>query len=105
MDSVSFLPFPLRKLPDAFVLTDTKSWYAHDFDTEENLDYVGSKPDVSYYGLNELGEKLKWEFLTWYESEKSEKPFNKRRVLQRNSQDDVSHLRSACRVFRREFMR
>jgi len=27
LDSVSFLPFALRKLPDAFGLTATKSWY------------------------------------------------------------------------------
>jgi len=29
LDSVSFLPFPLRKLPEAFGLTTTKSWYPH----------------------------------------------------------------------------
>jgi len=54
LDSVSFLPFALRKLPDAFGLTATKSWYPHYFNTEENLKYVGPIPDASYYGVNEM---------------------------------------------------
>jgi len=35
LDSVSFLPFPLRRLPEAFGLTVAKSWYPHYFNTEE----------------------------------------------------------------------
>jgi len=44
LDSVSFLPCPLRKLTEAYVLTSSKSWYPHYFNTEENLDYVGPIP-------------------------------------------------------------
>jgi len=55
LDSVSFLPLPLRKLPGAFGLTASKSWFAHLFNTEENLDYVGPIPNVSYYGANDMG--------------------------------------------------
>ena len=47
IDSISFLPFPLRKLSAAFGLTAAKGWYPHYFNTEENLDYVGSIPDTS----------------------------------------------------------
>jgi len=39
LDSVSFLPFPLRSLPKAFGLTVAKSCYPHYFNVEENLDY------------------------------------------------------------------
>jgi hypothetical protein len=56
LDSVSFLLRALRKLPEAFGLQDTKSWYSHYFNTEENLDYVGSMPDKLYYGVDEMGE-------------------------------------------------
>jgi len=35
LDSVSFLPCTLRKLPEAFGLQATKSWYPHYFNTEE----------------------------------------------------------------------
>ena len=38
LDSISSLPFPLRKLPGAFGLTASKSWYPNLFNTKENLD-------------------------------------------------------------------
>ena len=44
IDSVSYLPMPLRKLPEAFGLTVVKSWYPHYFNTKANLDYVGPIP-------------------------------------------------------------
>ena len=55
LNSVSFLPCALRKLPEAFGLQATKSWYPHYFNTEENLDYFGPMPDISYYGVDEMG--------------------------------------------------
>jgi hypothetical protein len=51
LDSVSFLACSLRKLPEAFDITVSKSWYPHYFNTEENLDYVGAIPDVSITAL------------------------------------------------------
>ena len=52
LDSISFLPFALRKLPEAFGLTVAKSWYPHYFNTRAILDYVGKIPDISYYGVD-----------------------------------------------------
>jgi hypothetical protein len=46
LDSLSFIPLPLCKLPEAFGLASRKSWY-HYFNTKENLDYVGDMPDIS----------------------------------------------------------
>jgi hypothetical protein len=48
-----------------------------------------------------MGEEERREFLPWYESQKSE-IFDNRRVHEIYSQDDVTILRQACRVFRRE---
>jgi hypothetical protein len=101
-DSVSFLPCPLRKLPQVFGLTARKSWYPH-LNTEENLNYVGPIPAVSYYGANEMGEAQRAEFLDCYEDQR-ESVFNNRLMLETYCQDDVTVLRQACRVFRREFM-
>ena len=36
LDSGFFLPCSLRKLPEAFGLTASNSWYPHNFNTEEN---------------------------------------------------------------------
>jgi len=52
IDSVSFMPCSLRKLPEAFGLTATKSWYPHYFNTKGNMNYVGEITDVSYYGAD-----------------------------------------------------
>ena len=46
LDSVSFLPFAVRKHPEPFGLTVAKSWYPHYFNTRANLDYVGKYPDI-----------------------------------------------------------
>jgi len=50
-----------------------------------------------------MDEKERREFLAWYESQISEL-FDDRRVLEKHRQDDVTGLREAYRVFRREFM-
>jgi hypothetical protein len=104
IDSICFLPFPLRKLSAAFGLTASKSWYLHYFIKTENLDYVGHIPDTEYYGVNEMGASERTEFLAWYE-EQNPVVFNNRQMLESYCQDDVTVLRQACQVFRNEFMR
>ena len=103
IDSISFLPFPLRKLSSAFGLTASKGWYPHYFNTRENMGYVGSIPDTLYYGIVEMGALERTEFLEWYDSQRSEL-FYSRRVLENYSQDDVTVLGQTCRVFRRQFL-
>jgi len=102
-DIVLFLPCPLRKLPEAFGPTACKSWYPHYFNTEENLDYVGPIPYISYYGVNEMGKEERREYLAWYESQ--EPIYDKRHMLESYCQDDVTVLRQVCRIFRWEFMK
>ena len=51
-----------------------------------------------------MGEEERQEFLTWYESRKSEEVFDNRREPEKYCQDDIMVLRQACGVFRREFM-
>jgi hypothetical protein len=103
LDSISYLPLPLRKLPQAFDLSATKSWYPHFFNTKENVDYVGPIPDISYYGAEAMSDAERNEFLEWYETQKTE-IFNNRRVLDEYCQADATVLRQACQVFRREFI-
>ena len=93
----------LRKLPEAFGLSATKSWYPHLFKTRANLNYVGSIPDMSQYGVAEMGESEREEFTSWYDAQKG-KVFDNRRVLEEYCQDDVTVLRQACQLFRRDFL-
>jgi hypothetical protein len=96
LDSVCFLPFPLRKLPEEFGLSSSKSWYPHYFNTEENLDYVGPMLDVSCYGADERCDSERKDFLAWYKDQKSSAAvFDNRRVLEEYCQADVTVLRQA----------
>jgi len=80
LDSIYFLPFALRKLPDAFGLAVSKSWYPNYFNTQANLYYVGKFPDVSYYSIDKMSVSEREEFLAWYEGQQGEL-FDNRRVL------------------------
>ncbi|GFG35830.1 hypothetical protein Cfor_01158 [Coptotermes formosanus] len=70
LDSLNYLPFPLRKLPDEFGLMSRKSWYPHYFNTPENLNYVLAIPDVSYHGFDAMSHSEQEEFCAWYEGQK-----------------------------------
>jgi len=97
LDSVYFLSFSLCRLPEAFGLTVAKSLYPHYFNNEEDLDYIGSLRDVSYYRVNEMGEEEMSEFLECYEMQ--EPPFDNRSVLEQNCQNDVKVLRRPAECF------
>jgi len=103
LDSVSYMPMPLRKQPEAFGLQASNSWFPHYFNTKANLDYVGPIPDIVYYGVDEMGDSDRREFMAWYNEQKVN-IFDNLYVLEQYCQDDVTVLRQACRVFRREFL-
>ena len=75
----------------------------HYFNTVENLDYVGPMPDISYYGVDEMGGGQREEFQAWYATRKSHS-FHYKRILEAYCQDDLTVVRLACRVFRREYL-
>jgi len=56
LDSLSYLPMPLRKLPKAFGFSVTKSWFPHYWNTKTSLDYVGPITDIKYFGADEMSE-------------------------------------------------
>ena len=64
IESVSYLPMPLRKLPEAFDLPVNKSCYPHYLSTSTNLNDVGPISDVSYFGVDEMGTSERREFMT-----------------------------------------
>ena len=81
LDSVSFPPCALMKQPEAFGLQASKSWYPPYFNAEKNLDYVGTMPDIAYYGLDDMVVGEREEFLAWYEARKS-RLFHNKQVLE-----------------------
>jgi hypothetical protein len=93
----------LPKLPDAFGLSSSKSCSPHYINSKANLDYVGFVPDIQYFRADEMSEGERKDFLLW-QSEQKDKVFDCRRVLEQYCQNDVTVLRKACRIFRRDFM-
>jgi hypothetical protein len=102
LDSVSFLPCALQKLPEAFGLTASKSWYTHYFNTSANMHYVGKMPDISFYGTDAMSDGERKGSMECYDGQKSV-IFDNRRVLEDYCQADVTVLRQACQVFRRVY--
>jgi hypothetical protein len=70
---------------------------------EENLHYVGTIPDIAYYGASQTSESERSDFIAWYEGQKAA-VFENICVLESYCQDNFTVLRQACQVFRREFL-
>ena len=58
---------------------------------------------MSQFGADEMGESERKEFLAWYDMQK-DKVFDKRHVFEQYCQEDVTVLRQACQIFRRDFI-
>jgi hypothetical protein len=95
---------PLRKLPEAFGLTSSKSWFPQYFNNVAKFDYVDPIPDIQYFGADEMSEKERNDFLSWY-NEQKDKVFYCRRVMNEYCQDDVTILRQAYGIIRRDLMK
>ena len=102
LEIMYFLPCTLRKLTEDFGLQDTKWWYPYYINTEENIDYVGPMPDISYYCVNEMCGGEGKEFIASYETQVW---IIRLQILFRAyCQVDVTVQRNTCRVFRLEFL-
>jgi len=58
---------------------------------------------MSQFGVDEMGVSERKEFVAWYEVQK-DKVFGNRHVFEQYCQDDVTVLRQACQIFRRNFI-
>lgn len=100
IDSLNFFSVPLSKLPSMFSLNcSSKGYYPHFFNTPENFNYIGSIPDVSFYGSDSMKEDERSKFLEWYNVRKTDMFDNKKELIGYCIQD-VNILRLACLEFR-----
>jgi len=60
---------------------------------------VSPIPDIKYFGPHETSEGERKDLLSWYNEQKDNLG-----VLEQYCQDDVTVLRQACQIFRRDFM-
>ena len=104
-DSMCFLQMPLSSFPKAFGLTEqTKGFFPHFFNKQENQDYVGPIPVRDYYDPEGMSKSRKEEFEKWYAERLAEDyEFNFQDELLAYCQSDVKLLHEGCEVFRNEF--
>ena len=104
VDSLSFIPIPLREFPKTFGLDElAKGYFPHYFNNDENQNYIGKYPDKSYYGYSEFNKADKINFDIWYESVKNTE-FNFRLEMDKYCNSDVDILRNGCLKFRENFI-
>lgn len=104
IDSVNFLPMPLKAFSKTFDLTTVKGYYPHFFNTSENKGYVGDIPHKKFYGYDSMPPKDKKDFDVWYEAQQDVKDWNNADELLRYCIADVTLLREGCMQFRRLVM-
>ena len=104
IDSLNFFPMALSKLPEAFGLEElTKGYFPHLWNTLENQNYVGTVPDASFYGPDQMHQTKRASFYEWYD-EQRDVAFDLQRELEKYCISDVDILQRCCGVFRNLFV-
>jgi hypothetical protein len=100
IDSISFLPMALSKIPKCFGLSASKGTFPHKFNTSKNWDYIGPLPDISFYSPDTMAPAVREKFITWYAAQEG-KIFNFQKEMYDYCREDVNILRLACTAFRK----
>lgn len=104
IDSYSFLPVGLDKLPKMFGIEELKKGYfPHEFNRPENFDYIGPYPSKETYGYRFFSEEKMKDFDKWYDSKATEQ-FNFQQELASYCLSDVKVLSAAVLAFRKIIM-
>ena len=98
LDSLSFLPMALRKLPKAFDLDTVKGEFPYFFNKKDNVNYRGAFPSPEMYGVDSMSTEDRSKFLDWHVQQKG--IFDMQEQLHKYCEADVTILRQACTKFR-----
>ena len=105
IDSLNFIPMPLKKFRKSFGVNELKKGYfSHLFNTIGNQDYVGSMPDKSYFDPDGMSTSERTDFLKWYEQNKNRENYNLRDEMEAYCRSDVDILHQCVLHFRDLFL-
>jgi len=104
IDSLSFLPMALKKLPECFGFSSQieKGTFPFYFNKPGNENYRGNWPAIEYYDPDQMGEKEREKFLEWYELQKH-KEFDFKTEIEKYCRSDVDILMRCSMTFRQIF--
>ena len=104
IDSLSFLPMPLEKFSKTFDIKELKKgFFPHEFNKEENQNYIGSWPEQHYFGVKFMTSEKKEEFEKWHLSN-CDKIYNFQEELKSYCRSDVDLLMKGCLIFRKNII-
>ena len=105
LDSLNFIPMPLKKFPKSFGVKELKKGYfPHLFNTIGNQDYVGQMPDKNYFDPDSMPASERADFLKWYEENKHVQNYNLQAEMKAYCRSDVDILHKCVLVFRDLFV-
>ncbi|GBN58860.1 hypothetical protein AVEN_64698-1 [Araneus ventricosus] len=105
MDSMSFLPMPLSKLPNCFGLSELKKeYFPHLFNVRENQNYVGPLPSQQFYCADSMFPSARAVFMSWHADHENDQ-FDFQKEMMEYCRSDVEILRRCCLIFREEFLK
>ncbi|KAF4514037.1 UNVERIFIED_CONTAM: hypothetical protein B566_EDAN018733 [Ephemera danica] len=101
VDSLNFIPMPLRKIPSVFGFEKevVKGYFPYLFIRPENYDYRGDYPHPNDYGVNEMSPKEKDTFMKWYATATVGKMFDFKIEIVKYCRADVSVLRRGVTAY------
>ena len=104
IDSLSFLPMPLKKLPATFGLQESmqKGDFPHLFNTIGRENYIGQWPEIKYYDTDFMTINQREIFLKWYDEQKTH-IFNFKEELEKYCISDTNILMRCAMRFREIF--
>nr|XP_015834829.1 PREDICTED: probable DNA polymerase [Tribolium castaneum] len=106
LDSLNFIQLPLSKFPEAFKFEESKGFFPHFFNTNDNFNYIGPIPDKHYYGCDTMKTKERADFLTWHREQLANNyVFNLKDEILKYCILDVNILRKGCLKFRECFLK
>ena len=99
VDSLNFLPMPLKAFTKTFDLKTVKGYYPHYHNTVENTYYIGPMPPESDFGVSTMSTSAYVDFKVWYEENKNT-TWNNYDEIRKYCRADVTLLREGCTAFR-----
>ena len=107
IDSLNYFYMPLNSLSKSYGLSEIeKGIFPHLFNTPQNQTYSRPLPPLDVYSLDSVSSKERRCFLEWYSKQTScGYIFNFQQEIKKYCKQDVTILRLACLVFRKNFIK
>ena len=107
IDSLCFIPLPLKKFPKTFGHTELKQgFFPHWFNTKENRKYIGLMPPRKEFKCNGFKEADRNEFNKWYDKKVKEGYiWDQEKEMREYCISDVDILRKCLITFRKLYIK